>query len=63
MPAAYRATGAGTGGMPLVQREIAVSTGLAVRGIKGTRQGLVGAAIRAYFGEGGITKRVYIFGK
>ena len=49
--------------MPLVQREIAVSMGLAVRGIKGTRQGLLGAAIRAYFGYGGITKRVYIFGK
>ena len=46
MPAGLSRNGAGTGGNQLFQGGIAVSGGPAVRAIKGTNLGLVGAAIR-----------------
>jgi hypothetical protein len=49
--------------MPLVQREIAVSAGPAVRAIKGTNPGLVGAAIRRASEEAGLQNGITDLGK
>ena len=54
--------GAGTGGMPLVQREIAISAGPAVRAIKGTNMGLVGSAIRRASEETGLQGEITYLG-
>lgn len=59
MPAGLSREGAGTAGRPLVQRGIAVSGGPAVRAIKGTNPGLVGAAIRRGLGGGGISEMIW----